>query len=110
MHWRKPVSHEKRTIVPCVLKKSLVGKSNSLRKHTMKIFQLDLLAVGLGSLFLVNSALATNPIIMDQFTADPTARVFDGQVYLYPSHDIPVPPGSVARTNWFCMEDYHVFS
>jgi hypothetical protein len=47
---------------------------------------------------------------MDQFTADPTARVFEGKIYLYPSHDIPVPPGSGARQNWFCMEDYHVFS
>ena len=25
-----------------------------------------------------SAALATNPLIMDQFTADPTARVFDG--------------------------------
>ena len=31
---------------------------------------------------------AQNPIIRDQFTADPTARVFNGKVYLYPSHDI----------------------
>ena len=76
----------------------------------MKRYKMNLLAFAMGSLFLVDSAFATNPIIMDQFTADPTARVFDGQVYLYPSHDIPVPPGSSARTNWFCMEDYHVFS
>ena len=34
---------------------------------------------------------AQNPIIRDQFTADPTARVFNGKVYLYPSHDI-IPP------------------
>ena len=46
---------------------------------------------------------------MDQFTADPTARVFDGRVYVYPSHDIPAPAGK-ARADWFCMEDYHVFS
>ena len=31
---------------------------------------------------------AQNPIIRDQFTADPTARVFNNKVYLYPSHDI----------------------
>ena len=46
---------------------------------------------------------------MDQFTADPTARVFEGKIYLYPSHDIPYSPGK-GRTNWFVMEDYHVFS
>lgn len=55
-------------------------------------------------------AMATNPLIMDQFTADPTARVFEGRVYLYPSHDIPAPPEYKGRPNWFVMEDYHVFS
>ena len=54
------------------------------------------------------TAAAQNPIIHDQFTADPTARVFNGRVYLYPSHDIPAPAGK--RQDWFCMEDYHVFS
>lgn len=53
-------------------------------------------------------ATAQNPIISNQFTADPTARVFNGKVYLYPSHDIVPPEG--ARKDWFCMEDYHVFS
>ena len=54
------------------------------------------------------TALAQNPIIRDQFSADPTARVFNNKVYLYPSHDIKPPVGQ--RQDWFCMEDYHVFS
>ena len=54
------------------------------------------------------AANAQNPIIRDQFTADPTARVFNNKVYLYPSHDIVPPAGQ--RQDWFCMEDYHVFS
>ena len=49
-------------------------------------------------------APAQNPLIRDQFTADPTARVFEGKVYVYPSHDVN------CGTNWFCMKDYHVFS
>ena len=62
------------------------------------------------------AGVAQNPIIRDQFTADPTARVFNNKVYLYPSHDIHIPttapdgtPLSL-RQNWFCMADYHVFS
>ena len=55
-----------------------------------------------------SAAQAQNPIIRDQFTADPTARVFNNKVYLYPSHDILPPAGQ--RQDWFCMEDYHVFS
>ena len=68
-----------------------------------------LLAVAAAGLFLVNVALATNPLILDQFTADPSARVFAGRIYVYPSHDIPPVPGKT-RPDWFCMEDYHVFS
>jgi hypothetical protein len=69
-----------------------------------------LLAAGVAGLLLSTAALATNPLIMDQFTADPTARVFEGRVYVYPSHDIREPPGYSGRPNWFVMEDYHVFS
>ena len=54
------------------------------------------------------AANAQNPIIHDQFTADPTARVFNGKVYLYPSHDIHSPIDRLKE--WFCMADYHVFS
>jgi hypothetical protein len=52
----------------------------------------------------MKNVLAQNPLIMDQFTADPSARVFEGRVYVYPSHD------ENCGTNWFCMKDYHVFS
>ena len=54
------------------------------------------------------TAAAQNPVISGQFTADPTARVFNNKVYLYPSHDIFPPEGT--RQDWFSMEDYHVFS
>ena len=57
----------------------------------------------------LNTLHAQNPLIMDQFTADPTARVFEGRVYVYPSHDIRAEKGK-GRPGWFCMPDYHVFS
>lgn len=66
-----------------------------------RIVSLSLLAFALQS-------TAQNPIIHDQFTADPTARVFNGRMYLYPSHDIQSPVDNLKE--WFCMEDYHVFS
>ena len=68
----------------------------------MKILLLTL------SLLCSGVACAQNPIIHHQFTADPTARVFNDKVYLFPSHDIisPVEP----QRKWFSMVDYHVFS
>ncbi len=68
---------------------------------TLLIFTLIFLGVG--------SLSAQNPIIHDQFTADPTARVFGDKIYLFPSHDIPAP-AEYPRKDWFCMADYHVFS
>src|SRR5689334_5284123 len=58
---------------------------------------------------LANNAIAQNPIIRNQFTADPSARVFGHRVYVFPSHDILATEGK-GRVGWFCMEDYHVFS
>jgi Glycosyl hydrolases family 43/Carbohydrate binding module (family 6) len=66
--------------------------------------------VAVAGLLFAPAAFATNPFITDQFTADPTARVFEGKVYVYPSHDIREPAGYTGRKNWFVMEDYHVFS
>ena len=61
-------------------------------------------------LILISSvSFAQNPLITNQFTADPSARVFGDRVYVFPSHDILATEGK-GRKDWFCMEDYHVFS
>jgi len=74
----------------------------------MKTKKLFLFTLASAALLSCNS-LADNPLILDQFTADPTARAFEGKIYVYPSHDILASPGK-GRAGWFCMEDYHVFS
>lgn len=74
-------------------------------RHLLNYCQLLALLL-LGS---YSPARAQNPFITNQFTADPSARVFNGRVYVYPSHDILCGPGK-GRADWFCMEDYHVFS
>lgn len=73
-------------------------------KHTNKIFTLTALII-----LSVSNSFSQNPIIRDQFSADPSARVFGDRVYLFPSHDILATEGK-GRADWFCMEDYHVFS
>ncbi len=75
----------------------------------MKKHKVHFLVVGLAGVLLSSKTFATNPLITDQFTADPTARVFEGKMYVYPSHDILATQGK-GRVGWFCMEDYHVFS
>lgn len=69
----------------------------------------SLLLLGLMTVLCCH-AVAQNPFITDQFTADPTARVFNDRVYVFPSHDIRCEEGQGRGPTWFCMEDYHVFS
>jgi hypothetical protein len=76
----------------------------------MKKIKLIFLTVYLLTLILSNGIFAQNPFILDQFSADPSARIFGDSVYVFPSHDIPTPSEKPGRKNWFCMADYHVFS
>jgi len=71
--------------------------------------RISLLFFLLVSLLIANILYAQNPIIRNQYSADPSARVFGDKVYLFPSHDILAAEGR-GRVGWFCMEDYHVFS
>ena len=73
----------------------------------MKIYKSLILSIAVMG---INSLSAQNPIVRDQFSADPTARVFNGKMYVFPSHDILTPEGKGLRKDWFCMADYHVFS
>ena len=51
---------------------------------------------------------AQNPLVTHLYTADPTARVFDGKLYVYPSSDtIPINTEEHPR---FCMPGYNVFT
>ncbi|WP_306394109.1 glycoside hydrolase family 43 protein [Telluria beijingensis] len=50
------------------------------------------------------------PLLEHIYLADPSAHVFDGRIYIYPSHDIE---GGVPFNDdgaHFAMEDYHVVS
>ena len=46
----------------------------------------------------------------DFYMADPSAHVFDGKIYIYPSHDVDAGIPENDNGNHFDMRDYHVFS
>ncbi len=52
---------------------------------------------------------AQNPFVTDNYTADPTARVFNNRLYVYPSHDVTGCQEGQGDNN-YCMPDYHVYS
>lgn len=51
----------------------------------------------------------SKPLITDAFTADPSAHVFNGRIYVYPSHDEDTG-ASGPGGGQFDMRDYHVYS
>ena len=49
-------------------------------------------------------------LVPEDYMADPAVHVFDGKVYIYPSHDYE---SGIPEDDWgahFDMRDYHVFS
>ncbi|MBC3765053.1 glycoside hydrolase family 43 protein [Neptunicella marina] len=50
------------------------------------------------------------PLVEHIYTADPSAHVFDGKIYVYPSHDIDAGIPFNDNGDHFGMEDYHVIS
>jgi beta-xylosidase len=59
----------------------------------------------------MNNALKPNePLVSHIFTADPSAHVFEGKIYIYPSHDLDHDGPDNDNGDQYAMEDYHVLS
>lgn len=52
----------------------------------------------------------SQPVVNHIYTADPSAHVFNGKLYIYPSHDIDAGEAFDDLGSHFAMEDYHVLS
>jgi hypothetical protein len=52
----------------------------------------------------------SQPLVSHIYTADPSAHVFNGKIYIYPSHDIDAGIPFNDNGDHFGMEDYHVIS
>lgn len=50
------------------------------------------------------------PLVDHLYTADPSAHVFEGKIYVYPSHDVESTNEINDLGDHFAMRDYHVFS
>jgi hypothetical protein len=52
----------------------------------------------------------SKPLVSHIYTADPSAHVFGGRIYIYPSHDIDAGVPEDDLGSHFDMKDYHVLS
>jgi beta-xylosidase len=53
---------------------------------------------------------AAKPLVDHIYTADPSAHVFNGRIYIYPSHDIESGTAEDDEGGHFDMKDYHILS
>lgn len=58
----------------------------------------------------LNKRAISQPLVKHIYTADPSAHVFNGKVYIYPSHDVDAGDAFDDLGSHFAMEDYHVLS
>lgn len=58
----------------------------------------------------LNQKAISQPLVDHIYTADPSAHVFNGKIYIYPSHDIEAGIPFDDLGSHFAMEDYHVLS
>jgi len=52
----------------------------------------------------------SKPLVSHIYTADPSAHVFNGKIYIYPSHDIESGVPQDDEGGHFDMKDYHILS
>ena len=52
----------------------------------------------------------SQPLVKHIYTADPSAHVFNGKIYIYPSHDIEAGIKENDLGDHFAMRDYHILS
>ncbi len=58
----------------------------------------------------LKASAISQPLVEHIYTADPSAHVFDGRIYIYPSHDIEAGIPFNDNGDHFGMQDYHVLS
>jgi len=87
------------------------NKNKMRRKLVQRISLVAILLMAVATTS-VNAQLKQKPryLVKDLYIADPSAHVFDGKIYVYPSHDIESGIKENDNGDHFDMRDYHVFS
>src|SRR5512147_1067159 len=74
----------------------------SPRRHPMRLATALMLCCMVG---IPSVALADNPIVQTNYTADPAPMVYDGRLYVYTTHD-----EDVTVNNFYTMNDWRLYS
>ncbi|WP_254560489.1 glycoside hydrolase family 43 protein [Dyadobacter diqingensis] len=69
-----------------------------------------LIVAGAGQVISQKAPGKIKPLVNGLYTADPSAHVFNGKIYIYPSHDVEADVPQDDEGGHFQMRDYHVYS
>ncbi len=67
-------------------------------------------STGLSAKNMNNAVKPNTALVTNIYTADPSAHVFNGKLYIYPSHDTNIDYPSTNDGGQYQMTDYHVLS
>src|ERR687885_84535 len=84
-------------------------------KNSTNILSATLLALSVSKAIAQNDSstskkFLSKPLVTHIYTADPSAHVFAGKIYIYPSHDIESGKPENDNGDHFDMKDYHILS
>ena len=63
-----------------------------------------------GEIIMDKNSEQNQPLVTHIYTADPSAHVFEGKLYIYPSHDLDHDGPDNDNGDQYKMEDYHILS
>jgi len=70
----------------------------------------SLLLLSVYNIFGQEKTPISKPLVSQIYTADPSAHVFNGKIYIYPSHDIDTGTKEDDEGGHFDMKDYRILS
>jgi len=79
-------------------------------KHFKNLVVAGMLTTSASAIAQNNGTPISEPLVKHIYTADPSAHVFNGKIYIYPSHDIEAGTPENDNGDHFDMKDYHVLS
>lgn len=81
-----------------------------IRFNKKLLVTLALVVAGAGQVISQKAPGKIKPLVNGLYTADPSAHVFNGKIYIYPSHDVEADVPQDDEGGHFQMRDYHVYS
>ena len=81
-----------------------------IRFNKVLVISFSLTVAAAGQVICQKMPEKIKPLVDGLYTADPSAHVFNGKIYIYPSHDVEADVPQDDEGGHFQMRDYHVFS